>query len=180
MNELYEKFKRNAMELTILINDLYSFEIEVKHNDYDFNLVYFKIKAQAISAQQSVDEVVDKFNERFRTIEVYGKQLKGFGIKSLDKYVEGVMEACNGFIVWTATCARYDCNVNFDDSWIDDWVELDKTYVELFINMDDSDNRITRPFFNNDWIYNKLINGLVSVKFITIFICFITALKIIV
>jgi len=181
---LHEKYKQTVIELSILVNDIYSYKKEVKQNDYTFNLVYLKMKAQAISAQQSVDEIVVKMNELTDLYKQYERQLKGFGIKVLDVYVERVWDAYKGVYHWHTISSRYNSD-DYDKSWIDEMLELEEVYSEMYSGMFDEDiqignqNKILQLIdhkFKDNAIYNSLKNDMVLVKVIAIFICIISVI----
>ena len=94
VKDLYFRFRDKIHEIMYLSNDLYSFKKEIIAKVYKFNLMYLKMKNEAITAQTAADCIVKELNESIKSAEDMGKQLIQIPVERVsecvpiyDKYV---------------------------------------------------------------------------------------------
>lgn len=108
-NEYINKLNMSFVDITFIINDIYSFKKEYKDN-YFMNLVYIVHKENNCNIESSINKCIDKFKNEIIKFEEYSIEIEKSNIeykKYLDKYIIGLKYWISGFIFWSKVSQRY-------------------------------------------------------------------------
>lgn len=108
-NENINKLNMSFVDVTFIINDIYSFKKEYKDN-YFMNLVYIVHKENNCNIETSINKCINKFKNEIIKFEEYSIEIEKSNIeykKYLDKYIMGLKYWISGFIFWSKVSQRY-------------------------------------------------------------------------
>lgn len=103
-NEIIDKINMNFVDITFIINDIYSFKKEYNDN-YFMNLVYIIHKEEEYDINISITKCINKLEKLFLKFERNVNKNIDF---NLDKYVIGIRYWISGFIFWSKISKRYN------------------------------------------------------------------------
>ena len=118
--ELINKFNTICMYFGALVNDIYSYNKEVRDGTVEKNFVFVQMKKQCISAQNAANLLVKDINSWYKKMYELGNQIKRNGyldskgercLGRIDTYIDGAIAAIEGITSWNKFTPRYNkCN----------------------------------------------------------------------
>ena len=109
VEEMFDNFTEMAQINTLLVNDIYSFRKDIKHNLYNFNYVYQKYATNGgkISIQTIADTIVEEINESFIKMNDLVKEFREHNIPGLVDCIEAAIHFCYANLYYSAGTDRY-------------------------------------------------------------------------
>jgi hypothetical protein len=108
-NETINILNMSFVDITFIINDIYSFKKEYNDN-YFMNLVYIIHKENNCDINTSINKCINKLNNEIMNFEETVIKIKQENIeyeKNIDKYIIGLKYWISGFLFWSKISQRY-------------------------------------------------------------------------
>lgn len=108
-NESINILNMSFVDITFIINDIYSFKKEYNDN-YFMNLVYIIHKENNIDIETSINKCINKLKNEILKFEEHNIKIEDSNIeykKYINKYIKGLKYWISGFIFWSKISQRY-------------------------------------------------------------------------